>query len=173
MTKYLDKEGLKKVWELMKLYANGKADEVSGRIDEVVDAETGLVKASALPSYVDDIMEFDGTVSNVTVKKMSVSAFDKVVYDTGTNNFLAVVEGELKADYYSNWQGYTDPETGREWPAGSSYGDADTANSGWKPKKGKIYVDTTDNEAYRWSGSKLVSIGSDTLTEEEIVEACQ
>ena len=173
MTKYLDKEGLKKVWNKMTAYADGQAQSVREEINGVIDLETGIIKPSALPSYVDDIMEFGGMVEGVTVKQMSTTTFEKVVYHKTLNIFVAMKTVNMKAEYYGNWSEYSDPETGRLWPGGDSYGDTDSATSGWKPKTGKIYVDTVGNEAYRWSGSMLVSIGSDTLTDAEIEEVCK
>ena len=45
------------------------------------------------------------------------------------------------------------------WLDGSSFGEATT--DGRVPEGGKVYISTSDNKTYRWSGSQLVIIGND------------
>ncbi len=119
-----------------------------------LDSE-GKIPASHLPSYVDDVIEFDSTVSGITAQqqpsvKRSTDANCKVVYDRDNNVFVLAVTSEEETPsttYYSKW---IDSET---------FGAVSI--NGRIPVSGKVYIDNSDNITYRWSGTKLAPIGSD------------
>ena len=46
-----------------------------------------------------------------------------------------------------------------DWLDGASFGT--TSSDGRVPEGGKVYICTSDNKTFRWSGSELVTIGSD------------
>ncbi len=121
--------------------------------------ESGKVPASQLPAYVDDVVEYGGTVENVTVTEGTNSpSYDgsKVVYDTKTKCFLLnEPDADEMSRYYANWEG--GDSDSRVSPA-ESYGTPDT--NGVTPISGKIYVNTVDGKTYRWSGSDLVEISA-------------
>lgn len=114
----------------------------------------GKVPAAHLPSYVDDVIEFDGCMDNLTVQQTGVDMLStdehaKVIYNRAVNVFvLAVQETEDENTiFYASW------------PDQETYGDM--GRNGITPVSGKVYVDTSTNITYRWSGTKLVIIGTD------------
>lgn len=119
-----------------------------------LDSE-GKIPASHLPSYVDDVIEFDSTVSGITAQqqpsvKRSTDANCKVVYDRDNNVFVLAVTSEEETHsttYYCKW---IDSEI---------FGAVSI--KGRIPVSGKVYIDNSDNITYRWSGTKLAPIGSD------------
>lgn len=104
---------------------------------------SGLVDARFLPSYVDDIVEFNGRVDgDIDIEPLPPAIADMdgsetVVYNTFHARFLLRLGGR----YYKTWTGY------------ETYGS--TATAGVMPVTGKIYVDTANDTLNRWSGSGL------------------
>ena len=110
----------------------------------------GKVPSAQLPSYVDDVVEFNGRVSvSSGIQDSSTAASDLVVsYNTSNKKFVAVTGGK----YYNAWaekNGYAQYV---------NYGTSTT--DGVTPEDGKIYVDKSNNKTYRWSGSDLVEISA-------------
>lgn len=120
---------------------------------------SGLISSTNLPSYVDDVLLFDGTVSasaptsgvtNLTADaaKAAVTAGKTVgiVYSTSTKGFLAFVmtpaSGSTAASvqYYTTWDASVARDN--QYPLTAT------------PEVGKIYVDTTgDKKVYRYGSS--------------------
>lgn len=147
---YLDKEGLK--------YLVGKIKTELGK--KVTLGDDGMVPASVLPSYVDDVQEFTGFVDNVNVEQSMTSNWYLIgfVYDTTTKLFLgAYREGA------STGIGVSMPKYSLILLPGdlskNEIADLNVPN-GNKPEAGKIYVNVNTNKTYRWSGSDLVEISS-------------
>ena len=138
MSKFLDLKGLEHYTDLIKTSLEGKADIVDGK-----------VPAEQLPSYVDDVVEFSGEVTGITMQttgitKKSSDEGCSVVYNSINKQFvLKVVDPSqpLVAPKFYN-----------------PFGDVDNYMEADVPYAGKIYVDTTSNSTYRWSGSALVEI---------------
>lgn len=116
--------------------------------------EEGKVPSAHLPSYVDDVIEFDSCMDSLTAQqqatdKSSKDEHTKVIYNRAKNKFvLAVVSDEDSTTTY-----YAD------WSDADNYGTA--SKDGRTPASGKVYIDSSDNITYRWSGTKLAPIGSD------------
>ena len=121
----------------------GKANGVA-TLDENVK-----IPSEYLPSYVDDVLEYSGNVSSVTIQTASTAAPVSVHFDTTKKAFVAK---DASAKYYSSW-----PEKSGI-PAAETFGTI-SAN-GVTPTAGKIYVDTATNKTYRWSGSGLAEISA-------------
>lgn len=116
-----------------------------------LDSET-KIPATYLPSYVDDIIEFAKTVESVTVQpsaidKSSIDSGCSVIYDKAKNVFVLSVTDSTGTKYY------------KDWNDSDAFGDE--SDIGIVPQSGKVYVDNNENKTYRWSGTKLVVIGSD------------
>lgn len=107
------------------------------------------VPAAQLPSFVDDVLEYAGTVSGVTIQPTSQSSVDAVYYDTTHKSFC----GKKGESYYSNWN-----TVGEEALQADSFGTI-LVNT-ITPYSNKIYVDTSKNKTYRWSGTNLVQLDS-------------
>ena len=122
--------------------------------------ENGILPSRYIPGSYDDVLEFAGIISSdITPQTSSTTKTPedpgvRVVYNESSNCFLLRDEfgtssttGKPTTTYYANWL------------------DADLYGPysalGRIPQKGKVYVDTTTNKTYRWSGSQLVIIGSD------------
>lgn len=114
------------------------------------------IPARFIPGAMDDVKDFAGFTTRATLSrdiciKSSEDAGCAVLYNRETKRFILNVTttaGQLVSDvYYGNWD---DAEL---------FGTSDTR--GRIPHKDKIYVDTSTNKTYRWSGTDLVVIGSD------------
>lgn len=110
----------------------------------VVGSDT-KIPASVLPSYVDDVVNFDGTVTGITATAGPIiaSGVTKFYYDTTGKRFVAT--NDSGKTYVTTW-------------VGSLLQNVPTAST---PEAGKIYVDTTKNTTYRWGGTDLVQIKGD------------
>lgn len=120
---------------------------------------SGKVPAAQLPGFVDDMLEFAGTVSGVTVEEnFTLNAGAVVVFNKTTGSFVAKAPQAGKVTYHTDWgnlDGYPDSEQYSDEGAmlnGNSYGR--------KAEAGKIYVDVLSNKTYRWSGSGLTEISA-------------
>lgn len=169
MAKFLGESGLTKLWELIKNLVSTTASSTlnSAKSDATSKANTALSNAKAytdgavmdlfngeddmhfkseyMPSYVDDVLEFTGTVAAPTVGTGSAGEGSEVYYDTTNKVF---VWKNSSGSYFAN---------GLD---GDNYGIA--AAKGRTPYGGKIFVNKGNNKTYRWSGSDLVVI-SETL----------
>ena len=155
--KYLDKTGLSnlvgKIKTELSKKANAEEVQPKGEYATLVD---GTVPSSQLPSYVDDVVEFNGIIETASVKAMSTTKTSKdllcrVVYVKSSNKF-ALHDGK---EYYGNWG------DGNTWGIAVADGDvALTGNVGRQPESGKIYVNIVTGKTYRWSGSSLVEISA-------------
>lgn len=167
----------------------------------------GKVPSAQLPGFVDDVVEFNAIVSNITLltqsaNKKSTDAGCMVVYDSDRNRFVLAVSnisisdeqrtqwGEqilrpIKTlntpatataesvealpllnvvDYWELTDGTASLITSKftyynNWLDGGSFGEDDA--KGRIPEGGKVYISTSDNKTYRWSGTQLVIIGND------------
>lgn len=153
--KYLNDAGLRHLVDKIKEALADK--QVKGDYAELVN---GKVPSGMLPAYVDDVVEFGGMPDKgIKILQNSTADWTKVIYDSGTKRFYAskgvevedstalVPGGTAKPkllEVYDNW---TERENFQEL----------TTNV---PYSGKIYIDTTGNKQYRWSGSELVEISS-------------
>ena len=131
--------------------------QAKGDYVQLVD---GKVPSRMLPAYVDDVVEFGGIPDKgIKILQNSTADWTKVIYDSGTKRFYATKGVEVEdstalvpggtakpklLEVYDNW---TERENFQEL----------TTNV---PYSGKIYIDTTGNKQYRWSGSELVEISS-------------
>lgn len=126
----------------------------------------GKVPASQLPGYVDDVIEFNAMVSDVTSQMTSVAHKSTdtgcmVVYDTDNDVFLLAVSSVAVIDSV-NGSASINPDKityYNNWLDGDSFGD-ETLN-GRVPVEGKLYPCTSDNKLFYWNGSQLAMIGSD------------
>lgn len=167
----------------------------------------GKVPSAQLPGFVDDVVEFNAIVSDITplaqsANKKSTDAGCMVVYDSDRNRFILAVShlaipdeqrtqwGEqilrpIKTlntpatataesvealpllnvvDYWELTDGTASLITSKftyynNWLDGGSFGEVDA--KGRIPEGGKVYISTSDNKTYRWSGTQLVIIGND------------
>lgn len=183
MAKFLDVTGLTHFWEKIKEYIdnaistvgsytiNGKSLNTNPTISksdvglsnvtndaQVKRSEMGVASGVAtlgsdgkipsvqLPSFVDDVLEFSGTVQNVSIQTITQSSVTAVYYDTTKKCFC----GEKSGSYYNNWNTVGDEEL----PA-NRYGEV---QSTIVPYSNKIYVNTSNNKTFRWSGTDLVQL---------------
>lgn len=149
--------------------AKDKANAVGDELTELKNtkgAADGLapldsdrkIPANYLPSFVDDVIEFEKAVENIVIQQSQSELYStdpqcSVVYSKEYNVFLlahTVTEDnneEVVTYYYPSWSD------------SNIWGTA--TNNGVIPESGKVYVDKSKNITYRWSGHTLVSIGSD------------
>lgn len=153
--KYLNDTGLEHLISKVKSALSEK--QAKGDYAQLVN---GKVPSGMLPAYVDDVVEFGGMPDKgIKILQNSTAEWTKVIYDSGTKRFYATKGVEVEdstalvpggtakpklLEVYDNW---TERENFQEL----------TTNV---PYSGKIYIDTTGNKQYRWSGSELVEISS-------------
>lgn len=123
----------------------GKANGVA-TLDENVK-----IPSEYLPLYFDNFLEYRGNVSGVTIQTVSSMAIISVHFDTTKKTFVGK---DASGKYYSSWS----EKLGI--PASEAFGTSGT--NGVIPTVGKIYIDTTTNKAYMWSGSELLALGNAT-----------
>lgn len=114
--------------------------------------EDGKVDSSILPNDVYDVLEFGGIVVDATIQQQSTNVSGTIVYVQGKKTFAMRVNKSSSSDgglstitstFYSNWldrQKYCEILS--------------------NPYTGKLYVDTTTNKLYRWSGEALVEVSA-------------
>lgn len=107
------------------------------------------IPAAQLPSFVDDVLEYAGNVSGVSIQTTSQSSVEAVYYDTTHKSFC----GKKDSSYYNNWN-----TVGEEALPANRFGTI--LGSTITPFSNKIYVDTSNNRTFRWSGTDLVQLES-------------
>ncbi len=114
----------------------------------------GKVPSAQLPSYVDDVLEFQSSTSLGTIYQNGACTKENamVYFDSHTKKFVALVSSGSSRLVYTTWKGLT------YYPDSPAYGTEGTG--GVTPEANKIYVSKTANKTYRWSGSDLVEISS-------------
>lgn len=121
---------IKRVFQLIVDYIDDAASSINNKAD-LVD---GKVPAEQLPSYVDDVVEFQSIISYNGLKGTIgyTSYKDKLFF--------------ISTDPYKNKFINTKDNT---------------AESDWEiiePEDGKIYININDNHSYRWTGSTLLDL---------------
>ena len=120
--------------------------DISNLITNKADLVDGKVPAEQLPSYVDDVIEFN----NVQAPDTQISI---IVGNNSYKNQIRFINGSSTS---SNRIGSEDkyPDMFVNFGENTSEDDWTT----FEPEKGKIYVNTTNNHSYRWSGSQLIDL---------------
>lgn len=124
---------IKRVFQLIVDYIDDAASSINNKAD-LVD---GKVPIEQLPSYVDDVVEFQSIISYSGLKgTIGIAAYkDKLFF--------------VSTDPYKNKFVNTKDNT---------------AESDWEiidPEDGKIYINTNGNHSYRWTGSTLLDLDKD------------
>lgn len=119
---------------------------------------SGKIPTRFIPGAMDDVKEFVGTAANISFAMASIakSSTDEgcvVYFDTATKRFLLQVSTKSDSDFITARTFYNN------WLDAELFGEG--TSQGRKPVADKIYVHTSSNKSYRWSGSDLVAIGSD------------
>ena len=149
--------------------ASQKANEVSVQLNtfkETKGANSGLaplneqgkIPSQHLPAYVDDVVDFYGISTSIVVKKETIDKNStdegcKVIYDKENGCFvlayIPTIGDSETTTYYNNWLD------------ADNFGTATT--TGRIPFSGKVFLSEEDGKSYRWSGTQLISIGSDLV----------
>lgn len=112
-------------------------DEAASSIDSKADLIGGKVPAKQLPSYVDDVMEF----------------VELLVF---SNTSGIVGKGEYANNIYITTNTTIDPYKNLYLNTGANKSIEDWT---YIPlENGKIYLNTSNNHTYRWSGSRLIDL---------------
>lgn len=113
--------------------------------------ENGLVPARFIPGAMDDVVEFAGIIDSAPEVQPKGENTRKgcVVYCSVTKKFIWEAARTLEgtATYYNDWDD------------GRYYGEL--TDDGRSPAAGKVYIDTTTNKQYRWSGTTMAVVGTD------------
>lgn len=110
------------------------------------DLVGGKVPAEELPSYVDDIIEFnniqvaDAEISSIIGNKLYKNQIRFV------NNSTTLTDRIGSEGKYPNmFVNFGENTSEDDWTT-------------FEPEQGKIYINTTNNHSYRWSGSQLIDL---------------
>lgn len=135
---------IKRVFQLIVDYI----DEAASSIDSKADLIGGKVPAEQLPSYVDDVIEFESIINGsnpINFYLNNQSYTDKVYYIQGSTS----IEGTLSFKYNKKFINFG----------------TNTSEDDWiivEPEEGKIYInvgsDNDSNHSFRWSGSDLIDL---------------
>lgn len=153
--KYLNDTGLEHLVSKVKSALSEK--QAKGDYAQLVN---GKVPSGMLPAYVDDVVEFGGMPDKgIKILQNSTVDWTKVIYDSNTKKFYATKGVEVEDSSALTPEGIAKPkllEVYSNWSERENFQDFTTG----VPYSGKIYIDTTGNKQYRWSGSELVEISS-------------
>lgn len=132
-------------------------DEAASSIDSKADLVGGKVPAEQLPSYVDDVIEFNSSINGYNPVDFYINNkeyTDKVFYIISNSTSA----GNINEKYNKKFIDFG----------------ANTSEDDWtiiEPEEGKIYVKigegVTQNHSYRWTGTTLVDLDktwSDKIT---------
>lgn len=120
--------------------------DISNLITNKADLVDGKVPAEQLPSYVDDVIEFN----NLQAPDTQISI---IVGNNSYKNQIRFINGSSTS---SNRIGSEDKYPNMFVNFGENTSEDDWTT--FEPEKGKIYVNTTNNHSYRWSGSQLIDL---------------
>lgn len=153
--KYLNDTGLEHLVSKVKSALSEK--QPKGDYAQLVN---GKVPSGMLPAYVDDVVEFGGMPDKgIKILQNSTADWTKVIYDSNTKKFYATKGVEVEDSSALTPEGTAKPkilEVYDNWTERENFQELTTN----VPYSGKIYIDTTGNKQYRWSGSELVEISS-------------
>lgn len=123
-------------------------DEAASSIDSKADLIGGKVPAEQLPSYVDDVIEFESIINGsnpINFYLNNQSYTDKVYYIQGSTS----IKGTLSFKYNKKFINFG----------------TNTSEDDWiivEPEEGKIYIKIGSgndlNHSFRWSGSDLIDL---------------
>lgn len=120
--------------------------DISNLITNKADLVDGKVPAEQLPSYVDDVIEFN----NLQAPDTQISI---IVGNNSYKNQIRFINGSsTSSDRIGSEDKY--PNMFVNFGENTSEDDWTT----FEPEKGKIYINTTNNHSYRWSGSQLIDL---------------
>ena len=120
--------------------------DISNLITNKADLVDGKVPAEQLPSYVDDVIEFNNLQAPYT--QISI-----IVGNNSYKNQIRFINGSSTS---SNRIGSEDKYPNMFVNFGENTSEDDWTT--FEPEKGKIYINTTNNHSYRWSGSQLIDL---------------
>ena len=123
-------------------------DEAASSIDSKADLIGGKIPAEQLPSYVDDVIEFESIINGsnpINFYLNNQNYTDKVYYIQGSTS----IEGTLSFKYNKKFINFG----------------TNTSEDDWiivEPEEGKIYINVgsgdVSNHSFRWSGSDLIDL---------------
>lgn len=122
--------------------------ELEEAIETKANLVGGKVPAEELPSYVDDVIEFN----NIQVADAEISSIiGNNLYKNQirfVNNSTTLPDRIGSEDKYPNmFVNFGENTSEDDWTT-------------FEPEEGKIYINTTNNHSYRWSGSYLIDLDS-------------
>jgi len=111
---------------------------VDTELNKKADLVNGLIPASQLPSFVDDVIDFEKQVTGADFMAQILAT------DLGSMVWIAAAKSHTGDTYYRKFAINND---------GTQAGITLVT-----PESGKIYVGKTDTNCFRWSGTNLVEI---------------
>lgn len=134
---------IKRVFEMIINYVGSVSDMIANKAD-LID---GKVPASQLPSYVDDVMDFNSIIG-ASLKLNTIIGNDTY------KNKVYIINGTTT----------TEDAIGYKYPYSIIKFGENTSEDDWIVEsliEDKIYINTSNNHSYRWSGSQFVDLDKD------------
>lgn len=123
-------------------------EELQELLDKKADLIGGKVPAEQLPSYVDDVIEFESIINGsnpINFYLNNQNYTDKVCYILGSTS----IEGTLSFKYNKKFINFGTNTSEDDWTI-------------IEPEEGKIYINVgsgnDSNHSFRWSGSDLIDL---------------
>lgn len=120
--------------------------DISNLIANKADLVDGKVPAEQLPSYVDDVIEFNSLQEPST--QISI-----IVGNNSYKNQIRFINGSSTS---SNRVGSVDKYPNMFVNFGENTSEDDWTT--FEPEEGKIYVNTSNNHSYRWGGNVFIDL---------------
>lgn len=122
--------------------------ELMELLKDKADLVGGKVPAEELPSYVDDVIEFN----NIQIADTEISSIignnlykNQIRFVNSSTTLTDRIGSEGK--YPNMFVNFGENTSEDDWTA-------------FEPEQGKIYINTTNNHSYRWSGNYLIDLDS-------------
>lgn len=132
---------------------------VDTKLQAKADLENGVIPASQLPSYVDDVIDFQYSYNGATWYASCAGTsinIGELCYNSANADY--VPGGTSSPFYHSFTKKIKAPDA--TWLADPTAYKTEiiACLEAIAPETGKIYVGTSDSKTFRWSGSNLVEI---------------
>lgn len=137
--------------------------ESVGKPDGIAPLDSGgKIAERFLPSYVDDVVEFDSYCGDTCDLSYYTIVDEPPAEDTAGYSFRGVnyMNGEFWFEYWIYYGHTAKQHLAKRWPGCEKLG-TPTADGGVVPVGGKIYfcANSINNDQYRWADTRLVMLG--------------
>lgn len=124
----------------------------------------GKIPSELLPSYVDDVKDLSGMIESgslVVIGGDRVDEPDSIEYRYDSSTLVAIKDGKV----YPAWTSTDVTKTMEAYGKAVGYESGGAIKTKVIPVTDKIYIDTSDNRVYRWSGSTMSEVSGCAISD--------